>query len=375
MKVETRNDTDLDVTEEKSIKNTKIYLRNLKLNQESYETKILSEESIDDVIKFQIVYENENSALVYDVGNSISLEEYLKNIRLSKQNICEIITAIDDVLMSIENYLISENSISLDPRLVRVLTVKNSRKFRFIVIPNYNGDFSFELSKLIIRILRYIDVNDKAALNLAYGLFVKSSKENYLISDLMQLIDRVQVKDTGLYGFDEEGFAMYDDMIDYEKEKKIFEDQSQVYISEEELIDEQEINHINNHKSHECDNKIIDNGSLDEINEEVLIDDDTKEFLEDEIYEDFDKEDKKIIKFNRAHNKSRKRRKLNAHINMSYMCSFFAPIILLIVPIVYFVLNGQELFMKNIAIIIVFELIVAFLLIVNRIKNFGMKSI
>ena len=110
----------IEYVEEKSIKNTLLYVKNLKMNMESYEYKILSEESIENMIKFQIGYEGENQLLKFDVSNTISLEEHLKTNKLQKKDVCDIILAIDEILFSIENYLISENSLVLDLKTIRL---------------------------------------------------------------------------------------------------------------------------------------------------------------------------------------------------------------------------------------------------------------
>ena len=51
-----QNDKGLEISEEKSIKTTNVYLKNVKINQESYEAKILSEENIENVIKLKVSY-------------------------------------------------------------------------------------------------------------------------------------------------------------------------------------------------------------------------------------------------------------------------------------------------------------------------------
>ncbi len=350
-----------EIVEEKNIKSTKIYLKNIDINPESYESKILGEENIENVYKFQIAYDNEERNLVYDVGGSIGLDEYLKSNRLGKIDLCDIVMAIDEVLLSIENYLVSENSISLDLKLIRVKRIDDRLKLKFIVIPNYKSDFSYELSKLLIRTLRFIDIDDKEALNLAYGLFVRSSKENYLISDLLELVDKVQMKsDTNSTEYESDEFKNYEEMMAYENEEKQYNIEDYDYMLEEEQMNE---------------NRVLDNRSFEEQKKGIYIDDDTKEFLEDEIYEDFDKADKKIIKFDKDARKSRKKRKLNAHINMGYICSIFAPIVLIVVPFVYFIINGKEAFIKNIAFILVFEVLVVTILIARKIKGYRVNSV
>ncbi len=358
---------DIDIREEKNLKNSKIYLKNVVFDKDSYETKILCEDNIDGVLHFQLAYEKNDKCLVFDVGDTISFEEYLLSNILSKKDICDIIISVDDVLTSIENYLISENSISLNLKLIRVYKLKNHLKLKFVVLPNNNSDFAYELSKFLIKVLRHIDTSDREALSLAYGLFVKSSKENYMMSDLMELVDMVKIKDDVAIGdYNSIEQRHYDEMM----AEEIEEEMANYYYDYDEPYESYEI---------ERKKEVLDNRSFDDkgrrYNDNIYIDDDTKDFLEDEIYEDFDKEDKKIIKFSKSDKKSRKRKTLNAHINITYLCLVFTPVLLVVLPVLYFLINGQSIFMKNIVYILIYELALFGLLITNRIKEYRTKNI
>ena len=341
-----------NITEEKSIKTTKLILRNVKINTESYESKLLSEDNIDKVIKFQIIYEGEDKALLFDVSNTQSLDEYLLSNKLKKDDICNIITSIDEILTSIENYLISENSISLDPRLIRV--TKNSYEeidLSFIVIPNLNLDFSYELSKFLIRILRFVDVSDKEALNLAYSLFVRSSKDNYVINDLIELVDAVKtprIKDLSKPSYDE--LKEYDENMAFDVAESTI-DESLLYSNNYEDIDEEE------------------------VFKDISIDDETIDLLGDSLLKDFDKEDKKIIKFSKQKNRKAKKKFFNAHIRLDFACYVLVPLFLVAIPIMYFFINGKEMFIQNVSFIFVYEFFVFILLVIARVMNYRMKRV
>ena len=340
------------VTEEKSIKSTKLILRNVKINTESYESKLLSEDNIDKVIKFQITYEGEEVVMLFDVSNTQSLDEYLIGNKLKKYDICNIITSIDDILTSLENYLISENSISLDPRLIRVKKDNEGElDISFIVVPNLNLDFSYELSKFLIRILRFVDVSDRDALNLAYSLFVRSSKDNYVISDLMELVDAVRtLRNRDLSKLN------YDDLKEY--------DEKLALDMEESTIDDSLLDYLN-----------YDDIDEDEALKDINIDDETIDLLGDSVLSDFDKEDKKIIKFSKQKNKNSKKKFFNAHIKLDFACYVLVPLFLVAIPIIYFFLNGRDLFMQNITIIFAYEFLVFVLLVVGRIVNYRVKHV
>lgn len=317
----------LDINEEKSIKNTLLYLKNVQINTEGYEYKILSEEFIENIIKFQLIYDGANQVLKYDVSSTISLDEYLKTIKLKKKDICDILLAIDDVLFSIENYLISENSVILDLRAIRLKKLRNGHKrYQFIAVPNLKADFSYELSKFLIRILRFVDVDDKEALSLAYGLFVRSSKDNYTMNDLIELVEKVRDKNA-----DVQDDITMEELVNYDEEmaKEISEEMLQ-----ENGFDIQDIDEENEKKYTGNTN----NESMN-IDEGITIDDETNDILQESVLNDFNKQDKKIVKFKKNAFGFKKKRALNGHINLGMIAYAIVPVVIIVVPVLVFFLN------------------------------------
>ena len=314
---------ELLINEEKNIKNTFLYVRNVDINVESYEAKILAEENIENLLKYQIVYEGDKRVLKYDVSDTIGLDEFLKLKKLTKKDICKIITSIDDILMSIENYLLSENSIALDLKLVRVVRKSNGKiAFKFVAIPNYNSDFSYELSKLLIRILRFVDVEDREALSLAYGLFVRSSKDNYTINDLMELVDKVDFK-TDEEDLNVEELTRYDEEMASEISEEIIEENRIDLLSEE---SEQNIKESNTIIASDKPGLIIDTT--------------TKDILGDSILNDFDKDDSKIIRANRKFNAAKKSKLLRGNVSLGFISYILASIIVLLIPVLFYFVNA-----------------------------------
>ena len=317
----------IEYVEEKSIKNTLLYITNLKINAESYEYKILSEETIENMIKFQMAYEGENQLLKYDVSNTISLEEYLKTNKLNKKDVCDIILAIDDILFSIENYLVSENSLVLDLKAIRLTRLRNSRiKYKFVAVPNLNLDFSYELSKFLIRILRFVDIEDKEALSLAYGLFVRSSKDNYTMNDLIELVDKVRDKNYSI----SDDISM-EELINYDEElaKEISDE-----IMEENRFDFSSIDSNEIQKEADKVDKVKFNDDYDDEN--ITIDRETNDMLQDSLFNDFNKSDKKIVKFKKNIFGLKKKKALKGHIRVGLLAYAIAPILIILLPLLVF---------------------------------------
>ena len=186
---------DLKIKYDKSVKGSYFEIKNMNVNKDSYEYKIITEENINSIIRPGVTFENNIEFFKYDITGLYSLEQYIKYKKLKKKDIVIIINSIEKLLYEIENYLISENSIYIDLKTVFIHKNMNKIVFKNILIPNLNIDFSFEFSKFLIKLMRYIDIDDKDALKLSYDLFVKSSKDNYTISDLIEIINKYKNED------------------------------------------------------------------------------------------------------------------------------------------------------------------------------------
>lgn len=339
---------DIKITYDKSIKASYLEIKNLSLNKDSYEYKIITEENINSLIKPIISYENNNEYFKYDITGLHSLEQYIKYNKLKKKDIVFIINSIDKLLNEIENYLISENSLYMDLKTIFIHKNNNSILFKYILIPNLNLDFSFEFSKFLIRLMRYVDIDDKDALMLSYELFVKSSKDNYSISDLLEIINKYNNNDMNENEFidnidDETIFDNYDDntfenSIDYDKEIK--------------SIYEKDISEIKNNY--------------------LKIDNTTNNILKNELFENFDRiedstedEDLKFEKFKQKMRKKRKRHCNKSSINIMNILNWIIPIIIVLIPIIIYILFGKSLFYKNIIKIIIMEILLIGTYIIN----------
>lgn len=119
---------------------------------------------------------------------AVNFTEFTKEHKLSREDLVSTIHQIGNFARANEK---EKNKIDFDFESVYVKKGKEKMEL-ILTLGERNKDFSFELSKFLIRLLRRIDVGDKAALRLAYGMFVKSSKQNYKIEELEELADEIK---------------------------------------------------------------------------------------------------------------------------------------------------------------------------------------
>ena len=332
---------ELNVEINKSIKGNFIYIKDVYVNNESYEYKILMEQDIDNVNKMQIEYDGNKVNLLYDINNKITLENYLLQKKLNVASLLLIIKNINNLLNSISNYLLSENSVTLDFRTIVIDREGKSTKLKFCLVPNLNNDFSYELSKFLMRILRHVDIKDKNALPLAYKLFIKSSKDNYTIDDLLEVVKQYEEDNEKIYDIYDENFVFDESVLlaDENDNKEEFVDINSFYKNEDIKEDEKSIN---------IENDII------ETNQDIVMDDETRKLLNS-----FD-EDKEVV---------------HAHIKINPLKKIFTPFVSLIVPLaLYFSLSKYQ-FSKILPMIFIMECMLLISTIISAVKRARSKGV
>lgn len=372
---------------EKSIKNNFLIIKNVNLNIQSYEFRILQEEKNEKLLQPKLDYEAEAMVLKYDISNKISLDDYIKSNKLKSNDLKIIIKSINCMLNEIENYLVSENSIILDTKSIFIDKRKGKCNITFVPVPDYNSDFSFEFSKLLIRLMRYVDVNDKESLALAYGLFIKSSKDNYTINDLMELCDDIDDDDNDDLLLNKDFESLYDGKIIEENEyNNYYNDVNEnmgllnseyLYADNDKQYNNQPNKQMVNIKTNESkdeNNEIDDLDSEDELlTQGIKMEEKTKRMLLD--YFDDDNQDidikKKVIVNKKIPIKKRRmaanRQKL---VIDSHIIKKIVVIILCFLPIVFSLIFGEiEFFYRNIVKIMFFEIFILMFMLLNKVLN------
>ena len=107
-----------NITFEKNINDSYMYISGVKINTDSYESILLKNENIDRILKYYLVENDEICKIRFDITGLMSLDSYVKKNALKEIDISFIINEISKMLTTAENFLISENSIILNPESI-----------------------------------------------------------------------------------------------------------------------------------------------------------------------------------------------------------------------------------------------------------------
>jgi len=153
-----------------------------------YEARMLLNNAVDGLLRFHIKYMDERQSYYYDITSMQPLGRILQNRFIDRGEICQLLIQIHVALMRMEEYLLCEDGLLLEPDYIYV--EPEGFKTGLCLVPGMAGNFPERLSRLLQYLMKKVDHRDKECVVLAYGLYQESLKENFSVEDLMKLVQR-----------------------------------------------------------------------------------------------------------------------------------------------------------------------------------------
>lgn len=152
----------------------------------NYECRMLSKNMIDGVLPFQLRQIDDEIRFYYEITSRQPLSRMLENHLVREREIRQLILGISGVLDRMEQYLLRENIVLLEPDYIYV----EPETFRvwLCLVPGLDRGFPEEYGKLLEYLLGRVDHQDKESVVLAYGLYQETRKENYGMDDILRLM-------------------------------------------------------------------------------------------------------------------------------------------------------------------------------------------
>ena len=152
----------------------------------SYELRMMADNAIEGLMKFRVKRVDSQCCYCYEITSRQPLSRLLENHCLKAEEVRILILGLAKTLGKLEEYLLNEEQILLQPDYIYVEPELFS--VEFCLIPGRTGDFPAELGKLLEYLLGKVDYQDKACVVMTYGMYRESLKENYGIDDLLKFL-------------------------------------------------------------------------------------------------------------------------------------------------------------------------------------------
>ena len=156
--------------------------------EQRFEARMMAGNTIDGLLKFRVRREDDRLWFCYEITSRQPLSRLLERTAVTAEQVRRLFLGIAQTLAGMEDYLLSENLLLLDPELIYM----DPLEFQpgLCLLPGREGDFPKEFSSFLQYLLGKTDHGDKEAVMLVYGLYQESLKDNYGLGDLLRWLMR-----------------------------------------------------------------------------------------------------------------------------------------------------------------------------------------
>lgn len=148
-----------------------------------YESNMMVSNCIEGLLKFRVRQTDLGQFFYYEITSKQPLSRLLETRYIKAEEIRHILLHIAWTLNRIEEYLLKEEQILLEPGYIYI-DPETFTPF-LCMVPGYTSCFPDELTKLLQFFLEKVDHKDQESVVLAYSLYHESLKENYGMKDLL----------------------------------------------------------------------------------------------------------------------------------------------------------------------------------------------
>lgn len=153
---------------------------------EGYESRMLLSNSIAGTLKFRLKQTDNQPLFYYEITSKQPLKRVIEKRYIRPEEIRRLLVHIASVQTRLENYLMPESRILLDPEYIYVDL--DTFAFSLCVVPAYEGNFPEAFTKLLQYIMEKVDHQDKDSVVMAYRLYHESLRENCGIQQILKAL-------------------------------------------------------------------------------------------------------------------------------------------------------------------------------------------
>lgn len=157
---------------------------------DGYECRMLAGNNIEGLLKFRQKRTETGVEFYYEITSRQPLSRLLDGRLVSYEEIRDILLTSAGVLRRIEEFLLKEEQILLEPGYIYIEPEDFS--VFFCLVPGYRQSFPAAFTRLLQYILEKVNHQDHRSVVLAYGLYHESLKENYGMEDLLKYLSGVE---------------------------------------------------------------------------------------------------------------------------------------------------------------------------------------
>lgn len=183
---------ELKTRTEKSPSGSRLLIEGGSFREDNYENKVLQNSRIPGSLPFRPLLRDEEILFSYDISSLESLDSRCREKKLDYRELSVLMESLNGLLLSLEEYLLPEKLILLDPSLI--FYHPEEKRYLFPLLPERENHFPLSLRALLRRVLEEIDYRSERSIILAYSLFRESCREDFRMEELMRIVRKNRKK-------------------------------------------------------------------------------------------------------------------------------------------------------------------------------------
>ncbi|TCT11645.1 pSer/pThr/pTyr-binding forkhead associated (FHA) protein [Natranaerovirga pectinivora] len=156
--------------------------------EEDYQLKMLLNNSITNLLEFNLVCHNEDVKLHYDITSKQSLRDILTKRELTSKEIKKLLERIIDTVENGCNYLLDENNYLICPEYIYINISSFEPYFCYLPQAQIEENMMDKLKDLIEYLMNNASEKDSDAVLLIHRLYKKTKKDDFTFKDLKNIL-------------------------------------------------------------------------------------------------------------------------------------------------------------------------------------------
>lgn len=180
----------MNVSYKREMRHNYLILEAAEGQEENFELRMLTENMIEGLLRLRVRQEEKGRFYYYEITSKQPLGRLLEFKEIKREELGKLMTGIGAVLYHLEDYLLQEANIVLEPEHIYI--EPESYQVWLCYLPGYQKSFPEAMEKLLQYLLKKTDHKDNDTVVLAYRLYQESQKDYYGIGDLLRIVRESQ---------------------------------------------------------------------------------------------------------------------------------------------------------------------------------------
>lgn len=173
----------MEVTYRKNLSKSYMCIRELGQPVEQYELRMLECHNIPGLLPMQTVILEGERRYLYNISGKQQMEDYFSGKKIGYAMLKRFLISIQQICLSLSEYLLREGGLCLEMEFIYISLDDGSLQFTYL--PFYEKSLPDAFSACMEQILRKLDHQEKAAVELGYRIYQLCTRENADIEGVM----------------------------------------------------------------------------------------------------------------------------------------------------------------------------------------------